>query len=127
MDAIKLLMDVVNVAQKSNDIEMVQKVISAQQEVINLQDKIYKLQVENNALKEQFRKNDNVEMYRSIPLITLKDEHPKILYCANCYGNEGKFIQLQIYDNDRYHCSVCKNHFDISSSVDCQKIKESLK
>ena len=127
MDAIKLLRDVVNVAQKSNDIEMVQKVISAQQEVINLQDKIYKLQIENNALKEQLRKNDNIERYRSIPLITLKDEHPKILYCANCYGNEGKFIQLQIYDNDRCHCSVCKNHFDISSSVDCQKIKESLK
>lgn len=127
MDAIKLLRDVVNVAQKSNDIEMIQKVISAQQEVINLQDKIYKLQVENNALKEQLRKNDNIERYRSIPLITLKDEHPKILYCANCYGNEGKFIQLQIYDNDRYRCSVCKNHFDISSSVDCQKIKESLK
>ena len=127
MDAIKLLRDVVNVAQKSNDIEMIQKVISAQQEVINLQDKIYKLQVENNVLKEQLRKNDNIERYRSIPLITLKDEHPKILYCANCYGNEGKFIQLQIYDNDRCRCSVCKNHFDISSSVDCQKIKESLK
>lgn len=56
MDAIKILKDVVNIAQKSNDIEMVQKVISAQQEVINLQDKIYKLQVENKVLKEKLKK-----------------------------------------------------------------------
>ena len=86
--------------KKSNDIEMDQKVISIQQEVINLQDKIYKLQVENNALKEQLRKNNNIERYRIKPLITLKEEQPKILYCANCYGNEGKYIQLQIYNND---------------------------
>ena len=127
MDAIKILKDVVNIAQKSNDIEMVQKVISAQQEVINLQDKIYKLQAENKVLKEKLKKNNNIERYRNIPIITLKSEQPKILYCANCYGNEEKFIQLQIYDNDYCRCGVCKNHFEISSSIDCQKIKECLK
>ena len=127
MDAIKLLKDVISVAQKSNDIDMIQKVISAQQEVIDMQDRIYKLQVENNELKEKLNKIDNIERYRGIPLITLTNDSPKILYCANCYGNENKMIQLQIYDNDHCYCSVCKNQFDIRSSVDSNKIKESLK
>lgn len=127
MDIIKILKDVVSIAQKSNDIEMVQKVISVQQEVINLQDRIYKLLTENKVLKEKLKKNNNIERYRNIPVITLKNEQPKILYCAYCYGNEEKFIQLQIYDNDYCRCGVCKNRFEISSSIDFKKIKECLK
>jgi len=106
---------------------MIQKVISAQQEVIDMQDRIYKLQVENNELKEKLNKTNNVERYRGVPVITLKNDAPKIMYCANCYGNEGKLIQLQLYSDNHCYCSVCKNQFNINNSIDCQKLKESLK
>ena len=42
MDVIKTLKDIVVFAQKSNDIEITQKLISIQQEVIDMEEQIYK-------------------------------------------------------------------------------------
>ena len=81
MDVIKTLKDIVVFAQKSNDIEITQKLISIQQEVIDMEEQIYNLKSENRKLREQINENDEVERYRNIPLITLKKDCPKIIYC----------------------------------------------
>ncbi len=126
MDAIKLLKDAFTVAQKSNDIEMVQKIISAQEEVLNMQDKITKLQSENKNLKDKIKTNKNVERYRNIPIITLANEHPKILYCANCYGLDDKFIQLQVIANNKCYCKNCDGYFYIEYSPDAETIRKGI-
>ena len=127
MDAIKVLKDAIDVIQKSNDIDLIQKLISAQQEVIDMQEKMYKLQVENNKLKEAINKKDNVVRYRSVPIISLKDDEKKVLYCANCYGAENKLIQLHLYDDkDSCTCRICKDRSFISNSPDADLIREGL-
>ena len=126
MDVIKTLKDIVVFAQKSNDIEITQKLISIQQEVIDMEEQIYNLKSENRKLREQINENDEVERYRNIPLITLKKDCPKILYCGNCFGAENKFIQLQVIDNESCYCRNCKDYFYISYSPDAQIIKEKI-
>lgn len=126
MDVIKTLKDIVVFAQKSNDIEITQKLISIQQEVIDMEEQIYNLKSENRKLREQINENDEVERYRNIPLITLKNDCPKILYCGNCFGAENKLIQLQVIDNESCYCRNCKDYFYISYSPDAQIIKEKI-
>lgn len=127
MDAIKLLKDVVTVAQKSNDIDMVQKVIAAQEEVIELQDKVFKLQKENNMLKEKLKRSSKIVRYRGIPLITIEDDKCKIIYCANCYGKEEKLIPVHITDDIYTYCGTCGDRSNIKYSPDYEIIKETLK
>ena len=126
MDAIKLLKDVVTVAQKSNDIEMVQKVITAQEEVIELQDKIYNLKKENSELKEKLKQNSNIVRYRGIPVLSIKNDKDKILYCSNCYGSENKLIPVHIVDYKHSYCRVCRDQSELNYSPDYEKIKEFL-
>ena len=124
MDAIKILKEVFTAAQKSNDIEMVQKVITAQEEVINMQDKITKLQSENQKLKEKVKLNKNIERYQGTTLITLKSDNPKIPYCSTCYGNDNKLIQLKI-KGDLCQCLNCKSYFyfaEVPKSVEIRRM-----
>lgn len=128
MDAIKILKDVVFVAQKSNDIDMVQKVISAQQSVLEMQEKIQKLNEENFKLKKQLEKNKKIEYYRNVPIITLQSDFPKIFYCGVCYGKEEVLIPLQKLTNaDRCYCSNCNMVTYINYSADSDKLWEALK
>ena len=126
MDVIKTLKDIILFTLKSNDIEMTQKLISIQQEVIDMEDQIYKLKTENRELKERINKRDEVERYRNIPIITLKEDSHKILYCANCYVSDNKLIQLQVHDIDHCYCRNCKDQFFIHNSPDAEKIKEKI-
>lgn len=126
MDAIKLLKDVVTVAQKSNDIDMIQKVIAVQEEVIELQDKVFKLQKENNMLKEKLKKSSKIVRYRGVPLITIKDDKCKIIYCANCYGKEERLIPVHITDSTYTYCGTCGDQSVITYSPDASQIKELL-
>ena len=126
MDIIKTLKDVITVAQKSNDIEMVQKVIAAQEEVIELQDKIYNLKKENSNLKDKLKRDMSVIRYRGIPVLSIKGDKAKILYCSNCYGNENKLIPVHIIDNKHSYCRVCGDQCELNYSADFEQIKEFL-
>ena len=124
MDVIKTLKDIVVFAQKSNDIEMTQKLISVQQEVIEMQDKISKLLEENRKLCNEINQEKNVEHYRGVPIITLKEESPKVLYCGICYGKNKSFIPLHKYSGsiDEYYCRECDHYTHLSVSPDKEKL-----
>ena len=126
MDVIKLLKDVYTLAQKSNDIEMIQKVISAQEEAINMQDKITKLQNENQRLKEKDKIKKNIERYQGCTLITLKSDNPKIPYCSTCYGKDNQLIQLKI-KGDLCQCFNCKSYFYFAEIPKSEEIRRMFK
>lgn len=126
MDAIKILKDVFTAAQKSNDIEMIQKVISAQEEVINMQDRITKLQSENQKLKDKEKLKRSIERYQGATLITLKSDNPKIPYCSTCYGNDNKLIQLKI-KGDLCQCLNCKSYFYFAEIPNSDEIRRLFK
>lgn len=126
MNVIKILKDLVVFAQKSNDIEITQKLIAVQQEVINMENEIYELKLKNRELTESINKKKNIERYRNIPIISIKDDDIAILYCANCYGLDDKFIQLNVTDNDQCYCRNCGHYSFISKSPDASKIIERI-
>ena len=113
MDAIKILKDVFTAAQKSNDIEMIQKVISAQEEVINMQDRITKLQSENQKLKDKEKLKSSIERYQGA-------------YCSTCYGNDNKLIQLKI-KGDLCQCLNCKSYFYFAEIPNSDEIRRLFK
>lgn len=117
MDVIKTLTDVVTLAQKSNDIEMIQKVINAQQEILNMQDEMLKLKKENEKLKDEKKNGKNIERYRNITIITLKNDEQKIKYCSRCWDKDRKLIQVNIA-GDSYMCPECKTRSYISYTPD---------
>lgn len=126
MDVINTLKDVVKLAQKFNDIEMTQKIIQAQQEIIEMQDKISKLSDENRRLNNEIYQEKSVDHYRDIPVVTLKDENPKILYCGLCYGKKKQFIPLHKNTfgglDDEYYCAECQHYTVLSTSPDKDKL-----
>ena len=122
MDALKILKDIIKVAQKSNDIDLIQKIISAQEEVINLQDKITKLKNDNKKLKEKENLKNDIERYQGTTLITLKSDNPKIPYCSTCYGTENKLIQLRIR-GDLCQCLNCDSYFYFSEIPHYEEVK----
>lgn len=115
MDVVKTFKDIVSFAQKSNDIEMMQKLMSAQQEVLAMNAKLMKLEEENKKLKSKAKIERNIERYPGTTLITLKNENPKIPYCSTCYGNDGSLIQMKIR-GELCECSNCKSYFYFAES-----------
>ena len=124
MDVIKTLKDIVTFAQKSDNIEMTQKLISVQQEVIEMQDKISKLTDENRKLHNEINQEKSIEHYRGVPIITVKEESPKVLYCGICYGKNKSFIPLHKYSGpiDEYYCRECDHSTSLSVSPDKEKL-----
>lgn len=126
MDVIKSFKDVVSFVQKSNDTEMIQKVISAQENMLDMQSKILRLQEENKKLKSDNKIKKNIERYAGTTLVTLKNENPKIPYCSTCYGKEGILIQLKIRD-DLCQCSNCNSYFYFAESSNDNELRRMFK
>lgn len=123
MEVVKLFKEVINFAQKSNDIDMIQKIISAQQDMLELQEENKSLKEENRRLKSKKSIKNKIERYKNINVITLKDDNQKIKYCSNCWDNNEKLVQLHIIDNDRYACNTCKTIGYQSDSPDWDKLR----
>lgn len=99
VDAVK---GVLTVVQKSNDLGLQKQLLDVYQMALDLQDEITKLKAENAEL----RKGQDLEsriIRHEEPYITLQDETPEIRYCAICWGNNKKLIQMS-----NGHCFNCE-------------------
>ncbi len=123
MDVIKLFKDVINFAQKSNDVDMIQKIITAQQDMLNLQEENRTLKEENRKLKSKKSISNKIIRYRNINVITIKNDGQKIKYCSSCWDNNEKLVQLRVIDNDYYECSTCRTRGYLSDSPDKEELR----
>ena len=123
MEVVKMFKEVINFAQKSNDIDMIQKIISAQQDMLELQEENRLLKEENTRLKSKKNIKNKIERYKNINVITLKGDEQKIKYCSNCWDNNEKLVQLRVIDGDRYVCNTCKTIGYQSDSPDWDKLR----
>ncbi len=123
MEVVKMFKEVINFAQKSNDIDMIQKIISVQQDMLELQEENRKLKEENRRLKSKKNIKNKIERYKNINVITLKDDDQKIKYCSNCWDNNEKTVQIRVIDGDYYECNTCKTRGHLSESPDWDKLR----
>ena len=69
MNIVKGLKDVISILQKSNDIEMINKVIDIQQKIIEMEDTILTLKEENRRLKDKSNKRMKIIRYKRDTLL----------------------------------------------------------
>jgi len=99
-DALK---DAIDIAQKAQNAELLQKLFDAQKQALELQK-------ENAGLNELIKKmqdisalEEKVERYNDKYYITFSDDPQKIEYCSTCWDSDRK--KIQIYRG--VYCKIC--------------------
>ena len=116
----------VELAQKSNDLPLIQKLFEAQQQMIELQ-------AENLSLRQKIQKyKDLLETKKN--MVYEKNAYWRILepkdggegrtgpYCSRCYDAEKLVVNLKRWDtSQKYNCPNCKITFNCGVLKDRQK------
>ena len=107
MSVYDVVKDCVSIAQKADNIPLVEKLIDAQKQILDLME-------ENRELKEKIRSIDEISAIEKRvvrhpdAVVTLKDDASELYYCACCWDREKKLIQVQREVKGRCVCPSCK-------------------
>lgn len=106
--------DGITAAQKADNIPLVNNLIEAQKQILDLIYENNKLKNENAELKTKKDLTDKIERHKDA-YITLKGDSQKLIYCSNCFDTNQKLIQAQTDENGTYWCPSCKyrGYYDI--------------
>ena len=107
MSVYEVIKDCINAAQKADNIPLVQNLIDAQKQILDLINENDSLKKENRELKDNKILLERIERH-SDAYITLKNDTKNIIYCSCCFDKDKKLIQAQIDDDGRYWCPACK-------------------
>lgn len=99
--------DGISIAQKADNIPLVNSLIEAQKQILDLINENNMLKCENQELKSNKIMLQNIERHKDA-YITLKNDIENIIYCSNCYDTNQKLVQAQTDENGRYWCPSCK-------------------
>lgn len=120
--------DAIGIAQKADNIELYRQLLDLGAQALDMQAEITRLREENEELKKS---NDLESRIIRHPenFITLDGESDDIRYCAVCWGNEHKLIQLRINDDEycEFICIKCKNCGIYDKNRHDIKVKEQSK
>ena len=98
--------DVIDIAQKADNIDLYRKLLDLSRDALDLQNEVYKLSEENEELKKKISEDQKIVRHKEEMYITLKDDEQQIPYCSICWGSDHKLIQLV---DDR--CFVCERRW----------------
>lgn len=110
----EIIKDCINAAQKADNIPLVQSLIDAQKQLLDLINENDNLKRENRELKENKIILDKIVRHTDA-YITLKDDPQNLIYCSCCFDKDRRLVQAQIDEDDgRYWCPACKyvGYFD---------------
>lgn len=120
--------DAIGIAQKADNIELYRQLLDLGAQALDMQAEITRLREENAELKKS---NDLESRIIRHPenFITLDGESDDIRYCAVCWGNDHKLIQLRINDDEycEFICIKCKNCGIYDKNRHDIKVKEQSK
>ena len=108
MSTFSEIKEVISFLQKSDNIEMVNKVIDVQTRIIDMQDELMNLRDENLKLKNNLEIESKLKRFPNDTVITFEG-NDEIMYCSKCWDDERKLIQVTT-DEDYYKCPKCKNN-----------------
>ncbi len=108
--------DLLNVAQKADNLELYRKLLDLSAQALELQDEIITLREENRTLKKGKETEERIIRHKN-PYITLLEDPQIIKYCAICWDNDQKLVQMkENVDSPRYgkginlYCHNCKSY-----------------
>lgn len=101
--------DVLTVAQKADNVDLVRQLLELNNQALEMQEEIRKLKQENVELRKVQDLESRI-IRHSENYLTLVAESDNIRYCPVCWGNERKLIQLTCDDySGKFICAICNN------------------
>ena len=79
--------EVITFLQKTDNIDMVNKVIDVQSKIIDMQDEVMKLREENLKLKKDSEIEKKLKRFPNDTVIMIDDKE-NIMYCSKCWDDE---------------------------------------
>lgn len=107
MSLYEMAKDAVSIAQKADNIELIQKLLDIGNEAQILQQKVIDLSKENTKLKEHIQIKDKLKFINNTYILQTENEDDFGPYCTTCWDDRSKLIRLH-KDGGRYYCPVCK-------------------
>ena len=100
--------DVLNIAQKADNIELYRKLLDLNAQVLELQTEVARLKKENTDLRE--KEDLSSLLIRHIEsFITKKGDVIDLRYCSHCWDVDEKLVQLLCdEENGTFVCPHCK-------------------
>ena len=98
--------DVAKIAQQADNIDLYKKLLDLSAQALEMQDEIRRLKKENSQLKKDSEFNKKIVRHIE-PFITINGGSENIRYCAICWGNIGKLIQVNCNDAGEFYCQNC--------------------
>lgn len=102
--------DVISIAQKADNVDLLGKILDMQKEMQDIQQENYELKKLNDELHSIINRDRNMEyndkrnaLYENI------DEQKYGPYCTHCWEVDKKAITLIKEKNSHYKCPHCKN------------------
>lgn len=107
--------DAINVAQKADNIDLMKQLLDIGQMALDLQN-------ENSELKRKIDELDSLQAFEADivpqqePYFTLKSDAGTVdrYFCATCWGNSHKKIQMWYNGDRRLYCYACNTNFSIT-------------
>lgn len=110
------------IVKQYNDLELNQQIIDLTQQALDLINENVRLTQENEELKKANDLESRIIRHDQ-PYITLSDDDKEIKYCASCWENNKKMIQLVCNNNNgAFQCPICETR----AVYDEKKHRESL-
>ena len=103
--------DVAKVVQQADNIDLYKKLLDLSAQALDQQAEIARLKAEN----EELRKGKDLEatiIRHQNPYLTFSDDTIQVKYCALCWGNEQKLMQMreqQLDSGIKLYCHKCGN------------------
>ena len=99
---------VFQIIKKVGTVEEQQKAIALNEQLGKLYSENETLRAENAELKKELDLSDKIQRTEQT-FFTLAETPPTIRFCAACWDNAKKVIQLNCEDGS-YSCPICENH-----------------
>jgi DNA repair exonuclease SbcCD ATPase subunit len=128
MGAIDTAKELVKLAQKLDNIEIVQKVIELQGELMELQERVQKLRDENRDLKKQLEAPAELIFQNDMYWRAAGPGNPGP-FCSPCHDYKEKLVHMHGDNKEGYRCPACGKRIHTPQSraneqAEFQKLQE---
>jgi hypothetical protein len=120
MGILESLAEIFNIAQKTDQLELQERILKAKKEALELEEQNQVLKRENNELKIALEIKKSVIFHNDAYWIAKKENKFEGPYCPKCYEDKGKLIHLLCQDNlgdvinpgkqYNFNCPNCGSH-----------------
>ncbi len=98
--------DLLKTVQKADNIELYKQLLDLGQQALDMQAEIQRLQSELSELKKKDDREQRIIRHKNL-YITLLNDANRTVYCAHCWDNNQKLVQVSIENSGSFTCPHC--------------------